>query len=215
MTNNEQTNTTETKKEEQKTESTNTTTVPPDNTGDPFGSLPMESLIAAPLVAAAQGQQELTSVYLDNLMKLAYTSNSTETQNLDFKYERPVINPDGTVGQTEGAAISAPLLALIPIPAFTMDELDINFDMKVKNTEKSTDQTHPDASATASYNSWFGPDASITGSISSDTEHERQSDGSAANNIQARATQEPPSEGLAKLTSLWAQTKEPTSDEES
>ena len=163
MTNNEQTNTTETKKEEPKTESTNTTTVPPDNTGDPFGSLPMESLIAAPLIAAAQGQQELTDVYLENLMKLAYTSNSTETKNLDFKYERPVINPDGTVDQTEGASISAPLLALIPIPAFTMDELDINFDMEGKNTEKSTDQTHPDASATVSYNSWFGLDASITG----------------------------------------------------
>ena len=190
MTNNEQTNTTETKKEEQKTESTNTTTVPPDNTGDPFGSLPMESLIAAPLIAADQGQQDLIATYIDHLKKLAYTSNSTETNSLEFKYTRPVINPDGTVDQTEGAAISVPLLALIPIPAFTMDELDINFDMEVKN-------------------------ASITGIISSNTEHERQPDGSAANNIQARATQEPPSEGLAKLTSLLAQTKEPTSDEES
>ena len=190
MTNNEQTNTTETKKEEQKTESTNTTTVPPDNTGDPVGSLPMESLIAAPLIAADQGQQELTSVYLDNLMKLAYTSNSTETQNLDFKYQFPVINPDGTVNQTEGATISAPLLTLVPVPAFTMDELNINFDMEVKN-------------------------ASITGSISSNTKHKRQTDSSAAKDIHARATQEPPSEGLAKLTSLLAQTKEPTSDEES
>lgn len=205
MTNNEQTNTTETKKEEQKTESTTAS----------FDGLPMESLIAAPLIAADQGQQELTDVYLDNLMKLAYTSSSTEKRKLDFKYERPVINPDGTVGQTEEFTISAPLLALIPIQAFKMDELDINFDMEVTNTEKSTDQTHPDASATVSYNSWFGPDASITGSISSDTEHERQPDGSAANNIQAHATQEPPSEGLAKLTSLLAQTKEPTSDEES
>ena len=205
MTNNEQTNTTETKKEEQKTESTTAS----------FDGLPIESLIAAPLVAAAQGQQELTDVYLENLMKLAYTSSSTETQNLDFKCQFPVINPDGTVGQTEGATISVPLLALIPIPAFTMDELDINFDMEVTNTEKSTDQTHTDASAAVSYNSWFGLDASITGSISSNTEHERQPDGSAANNIQARATQEPPSEGLAKITSLLAQTKEPTSDEES
>lgn len=205
MTNNEQTNTTETKKEEQKTESTTAS----------FDGLPMESLIAAPLIAADQGQQELTDVYLDNLMKLAYTSNSTEKRKLDFKYERPVINPDGTVGQTEGAAISAPLLALIPIPAFTMDELDINFDMEVKNTEKSTGQTHPDASATVSYNSWFGLDTSITGSVSSNTEHKRQTDSSAAKDIHAHATQEPPSEGLAKLTSLLAQTKEPTSDEES
>ena len=214
MTNNELTNTTETKKEEQKTENTNTT-VPPDNTGDPFGSLPMESLIAAPLIAADQGQQELTDVYLENLMKLAYTSNSTETKNLDFKYKRPVRNPDGTVGQTEEVTISAPLLSLVPIPALKMDELNINFDMEVKNAEKSTDQTYTDASATVSYNSWFGLDASITGSISSNTEHKRQTDSSAAKDIHARATQEPPSESIAKLTSLFEQAMDPISGEES
>ena len=140
MTNNELTNTTETKKEELKTENTNATS-PPSNTGDPFDRLPIESLISAPIIAAAQGQQELSATYIDSLKKLAYTPNSTETNTLDFKYERPVIKSDGTMDQTDEVAIHPPILALVPIPAFTMDELDIDFSPEVKKTEMPTDQT--------------------------------------------------------------------------
>lgn len=103
--------------------------------------------------AAAQGQQELNAIYIDNLKKLAYTPNSTETNTLNFKYERPVIKPDGTVGQTEEVTISAPLLSLVPVPAFTMEELVVDFNMEVKNMEMSTDKTHTDAATTVSYNS--------------------------------------------------------------
>ena len=38
-----------------------------------FERLPIEDLICAPIIAAAKGQQELTSVYIDNLMRLAYS----------------------------------------------------------------------------------------------------------------------------------------------
>lgn len=141
MTNNELSNTTETKKEELKTENTNATTSPPNNTGDQFGRLPIESLISAPIVAAAQGQQELSATYIDSLKKLAYTPNSTETNTLAFKYEHPVIKSDGTLDQTGELTIQVPLLTLVPIPAFTMDELDIDFSPEVKKTEMPTDQT--------------------------------------------------------------------------
>lgn len=141
MTNNELTNTTDTKKEELNTESTNATTTPPNNTGDQFDGLPIESLISAPIVAAAQGQQELSATYIDSLKKLAYTPNSTETNTLDFKYERPVIKSDGTLDQTDEDVIQPPILALVPVPAFTLDELDIDFNMEIKKTEMPTDQT--------------------------------------------------------------------------
>lgn len=37
--------------------------------------------------------------------------------------------------------IKAPLLSLVPIPAFTMDELSVDFSMEVKNPEAPQDQT--------------------------------------------------------------------------
>ena len=81
--------------------------------------------------------------------------------------------------------------------------------MEVKHMEMSEDKTHKDASATVNYNSWFGLDATITGSVCSDSEHTRQTDSTATYQIDARAVQQPPSEGMEKLTSLFAQSMEP------
>ena len=85
---------------------------------------------------------------------------------LEFQYERPVIKLDGTV-DSEKCTIKAPLLSLVPLPAFDMDELTVDFNMEVKHMEMSEDKTHKDASATVNYNSWFGLDVTITGSVSS------------------------------------------------
>lgn len=172
-----------------------------------FAALPIESLICKPIIAAAQGQQELTAVYIDGIKKLAYDENGN-TNKLSFSYKRPVVQPDGTMS-SQDCTIDAPLLSLVPVPAFTMDELTVDFNMEVKNTEMSGSKTHTDVSSTVKYNSWFGLNASITGNVSSDTEHKRQTDSTATYTIHARAVQQQPSEGMAKLTALFAQSMEP------
>lgn len=174
-----------------------------------FAGLPIESLICGPILAAARGQQELTALYIDGVKKLAYEDESAKkTNQIEFQYERPIIGADKKV-TVQKCKVEAPLISLVPVPAFTMDELTVDFDMEVKSTELQDDKSHKDASSTVEYNSWFGPDASITGNISSDSEHKRQTDSSATYKIHARAVQQPPSEGMAKLTSLMAQAMEP------
>lgn len=181
---------------------------PKTDPADQFAGLPIESLICKPIIAAAQGQQELTAVYIDGIKKLAYTQDGSKTNTLDFNYERPVVKADGSMG-SQSCTIHAPLLSLVPLPAFTMDELTVDFNMEVKDMEMSDDKTHEDVSSTVKYNSWFGLDASITGNVTSDSEHKRQTDSSATYTIHARAVQQQPSEGMAKLTSLFAQAMEP------
>lgn len=174
-----------------------------------FAGLPIESLICGPILAAARGQQELTALYIDGVKKLAYEDESAKkTNQIEFQYERPIIGADKKV-TVQKCKVEAPLISLVPVPAFTMDELTVDFDMEVKSTELQDDKSHKDASSTVKYNSWFGLDASITGNISSDSEHKRQTDSSATYKIHARAVQQPPSEGRAKLTSLMAQAMEP------
>lgn len=174
-----------------------------------FAGLPIESLICGPILAAARGQQELTAFYIDGVKKLAYEDESAKkTNQIEFQYERPIIGADKKV-TVQKCKVEAPLISLVPVPAFTMDELTVDFDMEVKSTELQDDKSHKDASSTVKYNSWFGLDASITGNISSDSEHKRQTDSSATYKIHARAVQQPPSEGMAKLTSLMAQAMEP------
>lgn len=111
-----------------------------EDVGEQFAGLPIESLTCKPLVAAAQGQQELMAVYMDGIKKLAYQDgDESKTNVLDFDYERPVIKPDGSMG-SESCTVKAPLLSLVPVPAFTMDERTVDFDMEVKSMEMSEDK---------------------------------------------------------------------------
>ena len=185
------------------------------NIADSFAGLPIESLICAPILAAAKGQQELTAVYLDGIMKLAYKDGkppaegeSAKTNAIELTVQRPVTGSDGTV-KPQDMTISAPLLSLVPLPAFTMDELTVDFEMEVKQSDVREDTTKSDISSSLSYKSWFGLNANITGNVSSDSTHKRETDSTATYKIHARAVQQEPSEGMAKLTSLFAQMMEP------
>lgn len=179
-----------------------------------FVGLPIEALISKPFVAAALGQQNLNAVYVDTLMKLAYkgdgkSTDSKSTNTLDLTIERPVIGKDGKPGAPIKSTVKAPLLSLVPLPALTMDEVTVDFNMEVKTTETATNNTHEDLKTTLDYKSWWGLDTNITGSVSSDTEHKRESDSSATYTIHARAIQQPPAEGMAKLTALLSNAMEP------
>ena len=104
--------------------------------------------------------------------------------------------------------MEAPLLSLVPVPAFVMDEVNVEFTMEVKE-QLTVSQTEKEEFGTnISFGGW-GFDASISGSVTTESGHERKSDQSAKYTISARAVQQPPAEGMAKLTSLFASLIEP------
>lgn len=156
-----------------------------------FDGLPIESLISEPLIAATKGQLELASVYLNS----------------------PVINNDRTITMKDGN-IQAPSLSLVPVPTFNMDELTVSFDMEVKTSETTQDQTKSESDREVNYKSVFGTNANITGTISSDSLHKRQTDSTAKYNINRHATQQHPSEGMNKLSDLFSQMMEPLPKED-
>lgn len=91
------------------------------------------------------------------------------------------------------------------------DELTVDFDMGLKIPEFGQRQTTATDSTNREYQSWFGLKADITGSVTSDSTHKRHTDSTATYKVYAHANQQPPTEGMAQLTSLFAQTIEPIS----
>lgn len=179
--------------------------------GSAFSGLPMEALISKPFVAAALSQQELSAIYVDTVLKLAYKDGKGDDQTantLDLTLQRPVIKEGGEMSTTE-VKVNAPLLSLVPLPALTMDEVTVDFNMEVKTNEMSSSETKADVSTKVSYKSWFGLSADITGNVTSDSQHKRQSDSSATYTVHARAIQQPPADGMQKLTSLLSNIMEP------
>ncbi len=176
---------------------------------DQFAGLPLGQLIAQPLIEVAKGQAELCSVYLSYLFRLAYKDGNAdgETNVLKFKLNRQIVSQDGD-SKLQEIEVQAPLLSLVPVPAFVMDEATVDFEMEVK--EQSMTKSTGDESVESQFStSFWGCQASIQGKVAAHQENSRQTDNTAKYKIFARAVQQPPSEGMAKLTSIFASVIEP------
>lgn len=156
-----------------------------------FTGLPLGLLVCTPIIEVAKGQAELCRVYLDYVFKLAYKDGKQdgEANVIKFKLNRPVTDGEGNISQQE-IEVSAPLISLVPVPAFTMDEATVQFTMEVGA-------------------SFWGFNAQLSGSVTTSASNTRSTDQSAKYNIYARASQQPPAEGMAKLSTIFASVIEP------
>jgi hypothetical protein len=175
---------------------------------DQFQGLPIEDLMCAPILAAAKGQAALCDVYLDYLYKLAWKNGKKngELQVLSFELERPVIDSNGVHSKTT-FSVEAPLISLVPIPSLAMEEVTVHFTMDVKMQHAGTESVPggPTGSDKISNNN----PKTITGLVTNKSEKTRSTDQSAKYDISVKATQQPPSEGMAKLTQIFASVIEP------
>lgn len=180
-----------------------------------FVGLPLGLLVSQPIIEVAKGQAELCNVYLEQLFKLAFKkmpdtnkNEAVETRVVRFKLNRTVV--DANSGSTKPVAVEveAPLLSLVPVPAFTMDEATVKFTMEVKESTVDKVTVGTENTFTGTFGVW-GYNSTISGKVTTNIENTRTSDKSAKYEIYARAAQQPPSEGMAKLTSLFASVIEP------
>ena len=111
--------------------------------GRSFATLPMGQLICGPIIAVAQGQSELCRVYLDYLFELAFREGDPEKgiNSVKFKLPRQIVTPEGDTKTVE-LEVEAPLLSLVPVPAFTMDEATVQLPWRSK-TSKPTRAAAP------------------------------------------------------------------------
>lgn len=170
--------------------------------------LPLGLLIAQPILEVAKGQAELCKVYLDSLFKLAFVNGKDgDAKVITFNLNRPVVDENGETHMV-ACQVQAPLLALVPLPSFTMDEATVRFSMEVKTQDVRKASTDAESTATGGYSGW-GFHADISGKVASHTENTRSTDKSAKYDIYARAVQQQPVEGMAKLSSIFASVIEP------
>lgn len=128
---------------------------------DNFTGLPIGLLICQPLIEVAKGQAELCNVYLDQLFRLAFKTmpnlekgEAVETRTVKFKLNRMVV--DATSGDTKPVTVEveAPLLALVPVPAFTMEEATVNFTMEVKDSTSDKITQSDESTLQTSLSAW-------------------------------------------------------------
>ena len=182
------------------------------NVTDNFKGLPMRELIAAPLIAAAEAQQELAATAWNFYQKIAFDEDGKTARVLEFDIKRP-IQQDGKM-TTMSQSVKAPFIGLVPIPSLLIDRVDVDFQMEVTDTSNVKSTTNAEVETKASAKHWF-INAEISGKVTTARENTRMTNQTAKYQIHVSASQQPQTEGLSKLMDIMASCIEPINTESS
>jgi hypothetical protein len=195
---------------------------------DAFVGLPIETLILDPILACAKGQAALAQTTLDFVEQLAFEpseegDNDRKAKVLNINLDRLANNPDGSLQNIE-QKVQMPLLPLVTIPNFSLDTMEIDFMMEVKTSQTdnesntSTDTSETAASVEAEGKAGWGfwsasvkasASTKTSGTVSSSKDTQRTSDQSAKYQINVKAKQNEPAEGMSKFTQILSSMIEP------
>ena len=186
------------------------------NMSSQFGGLPMDQLIGGPLKAACSAQVLLAKASADFIkdvgLDTAATGGAMSARTVDFSFNKPVQDPDGTT-KLEKVDLQVPLLAIVNTPSLSVKEVDVNFTMEVKSStsSKTTSDTKAELTAHAKYNAGlFSCDVTIHGSVANHSENSRKSDNSAKYDVKVVARDDGPPEGLMKVLDMLNDAIAPT-----
>lgn len=166
-----------------------------------FAGLQMDQLIGAPLRAAADASIQLATSTADFINNVGFDDGG-KVRTVAFGYQKRSVNEDGSSNLDE-MKVDVPMLAIVPIPNLQVDEVNILFDMEVKQSERQESSLDIGASLTGSLK--IGPvKVSVTGSVSAHQSNTRSSDNSAKYHVDVRATNHGIPEGLARVLDMMA-----------
>jgi len=164
-----------------------------------FQALPLDFVVAAPLLAAVRAQAvaaEATRAFLESMIDPK--THTPVTVDLSSEYD------DGAV--TKKVQVKAPLLALVPVPHLRIDALDIHFSYEVTqaiHTKNQSDRSLSIGGGTSGLLAkWVN--ISVNGSVSSSATREATTNRSGTLEITVHASESPVPEGLARVLSLLA-----------
>ncbi len=179
---------------------------------DQFSGLDMGALIGGPLKAACDAQimmAKATSDFIQNVgMDAANTSGVRKVRTVDFSFQRPSTAGDGKGIGMEKVNLSVPLLSIVKIPALSVDDVNVTFDMEVKSSVSSESSADEKVEAEAKAG-FFGASVSIKGSVSAHQSNTRKSDNSAKYHVEVHAKDSGMPEGLAKVLDILSTASAP------
>ena len=183
---------------------------------DQFGGLPMDQLIGGPLKAACSAQVLLAKASSDFIKDVGLDTDATgkimTARTVDFSFNKPVQDPDGTT-KMQKVDLKVPLLAILNTPSLSVKEVDVQFTMEVKSStsSKTTSDSKADLTAHAKYNAGlFSCDVTVPGSVANHSENSRKSDNSAKYDVKVVARDDGPPEGLMKVLDMLNDAIAPT-----
>ncbi len=182
-----------------------------------FQALPLEYIIAAPLLAAVKAQQATAVATRDYIMSFldapadgADAGAARRPVTVDFKLLLQDKDAKGNLtGASRDVLMSVPLLSMVPVPHMRIDSLTTHFKYEISQTVGANSESKKafDGGVTLSKLPFI--DFSLKGSVSSTASSQSSTNRSGMLEITLHASEAPIPEGLARLLSLLARMAEP------
>ena len=166
-----------------------------------FAGLRMEELIGAPLRAAADAGIQMAHSMASFVENVGF-EDSGKIRTIKVGYQRHSLNGDGT-GSLDDMKVDIPLLALAAVPNLQVDEVNVLFDMEVKQSVRAEADLELGLERNAAAGMRVAK-VSITGSVSAHKGNTRSSDNSAKYHVDVRAVNHGMPEGLARVLDIMA-----------
>lgn len=167
-----------------------------------FAGLDMEQLVSAPLAAAVEAGIRLAGETAQ-FIKTVGVDEQGHVRNAEFRYMRHFIDEAGEDVSRE-MQVDVPLLAIVPVPNLHIDEVNLLFDIEVRQSE--TKDSTMELSAKGDGSLGFGPaKVTVSGAVSTYQTNARKSDYSAKYHIDIRATNHGTPEALARVIDMMSE----------
>lgn len=163
-----------------------------------LNSLPLEAIIANPLIAVMKANMAGCEFYADFIEKVALDSKG-KVRMTRFQSQATVFDSDGKpTDEKVERVIDVPFFALCPSEPFGPDKLVTDFEMEIKTSETTKTTTESQASVKGKVGfAWWS--VSVQGSFSHKKEQTRSTDTRAKLTIHMEASRQPQSEGLKRV----------------
>lgn len=171
----------------------------PNNAPNKFVGIPIEELVAAPLVAVCDSQKKLAQSAYEFMTEIGFNDEG-KTRMVEFNLQRPIQGAP----QPQDIKVQVPFLGLVPLPNLLIDDVQVDFQSEVTTTETSEDKYANEGSTSANANFKFGcfGSVSVSGKVVSNNENTNTSDQSAKHKVKVSELNSHQLEDLTKIIEL-------------
>lgn len=167
-----------------------------------FQALPLEFIVAAPLVAAVKAQAvaaETTKSFLQSMI----ANGKPITVDFNVSY---IESTESGKAQEKKVLVKAPLLSLVPVPHLRIDSITTHFKYEVTQTVRNVSATEKGLDLGLQTGGLLSPwvSGTLKGSLSSKSSEDSTMNRSGTIEITVHASEAPIPEGLAKILSFLA-----------
>ncbi|MGE5049845.1 MAG: DUF2589 domain-containing protein [Deltaproteobacteria bacterium] len=168
----------------------------PNFIGSVVNAVPIDKMVAAPLMASVQAQIAASKAFADFLLTVCIKDG--KANQVQFDYEETVVDPEGNIKGAEKKTIRAPLLAVLPLPNMAIDSVEIAFDLAIHQAEQDTSSTAAEGGFEAKLG-WGPFSVSAHGSVTHKQDQTRSTDTTAKYSFNVKGSRQPPPEALMKI----------------